>query len=69
MRGYPPDTTRRAHVRESLSDLPGLWASGGHEPPAPLAMFIRIVVLLVIAFCVGLACFGLAGQLLVSMPH
>jgi hypothetical protein len=32
-------------------------------------MFIRIAVLLVIAFCVGLACFGLAGQLLVSMPH
>jgi hypothetical protein len=32
-------------------------------------MFIRIAALLVIAFCFGLACFGLAGQLLVSMPH
>jgi len=64
MRTFPPDAMSGAYVEKGQRDLSDLYASSDREPPAPLGMFIRLVVLLAIALG-----FGLAAHLLVGMPH
>jgi len=64
MRGFPLDATSRALVRERRHADRDRYASSDYGPPAPLEMFTRIGVLLVITLG-----FALAAQLLVGMPH
>ena len=64
MQSFPPDAMSRAHVQERRHGFPDFAASSDREPPAPLEMFTRFVVLLAIALG-----FGLAAQLLVALPH
>ena len=64
MRGFPPDATPgRLSGNAGHADT-DLYASSDYGPPAPLEMFTRIGVLLVITLG-----FGLAAQLLVGMSH
>jgi hypothetical protein len=64
MRSFLADATDRADVSEQRHDVSDFSASGDRAPPAPLAMFARLGLLLAIA--VG---FGLAAQLVVGMSH
>ena len=64
MQDFPPDAMSRTHGQERPFRFPDRAASSDSQPPAPLQMFTRLVVLLAIALG-----FGLAAQLLVGMVH
>jgi hypothetical protein len=64
MRSLLADATDRADASEQRHDVSAFSASGDHAPPAPLAIFTRLGLLLAIA--VG---FGLAAQLVAGVSH
>ena len=65
MRGFPPDATSRARVRERRHGVSDHYVSTNHAAREVLAMFARLGVLLMVALF-----FGLTAQYLVGMsPH
>jgi hypothetical protein len=57
-----PDTITAASIHvQTMADFD---AASAEEPPAPSDIFARLGVLVAVA-----ACFGLAAQFLVGIPH
>ena len=62
MRNQTPDAMTATRIRRRATvDFEG---AGAQEPPAPLDMFARLGVLVIVALC-----FGLAAQFLIGVPH
>ncbi len=64
MRMFPPEAKNGGQVGERQVGASAFSASSDHEPPAPLEMFARLGVLLLVALG-----FGLAAQLLVAASY